>query len=85
MTPEQQLALWVQGINKHNDERDECCPDFACCQTSNHWPIELRLTFQKLYDEGGSEAIEPMLMMSIRSLIGDTTETYFPRDIRTMH
>lgn len=31
MTPNEQLELWVRGKSVHNDERDECCPDFSCC------------------------------------------------------
>lgn len=31
MTSEEQLQLWVNGDSVHNDERDECCPDFSCC------------------------------------------------------
>lgn len=33
MKPEEQLVQWVLGNNVHNHERDECCPDFSCCQT----------------------------------------------------
>ena len=32
MTSERQLKLWVKGIAVHNPTRDECCPDFSCCQ-----------------------------------------------------
>lgn len=31
MKAEEQLDLWVEGKSVHNDERDECCPDFSCC------------------------------------------------------
>lgn len=33
MTPEEQVDLWVEGKPVHNDETDECCPDFSCCGT----------------------------------------------------
>ena len=32
MTCDEQLRNWVQGISIHNNTRDECCPDFSCCQ-----------------------------------------------------
>jgi len=35
VTPEKQMDEWVNGNSIHNDERDECCPDFSCCQ--NHY------------------------------------------------
>jgi len=34
MTSDKQLAEWLKGKPIHNDERDECCPDFSCCQPS---------------------------------------------------
>ena len=27
-----QLSEWLKGNPVHNDEQDECCPDFSCCQ-----------------------------------------------------
>jgi hypothetical protein len=26
-----QLVDWMNGISKHNEIDDECCPDFTCC------------------------------------------------------
>jgi hypothetical protein len=37
MTALEQLEKWVAGENVHDKERDECCPDFACCQPNNHF------------------------------------------------
>lgn len=31
MTVEEQLAAWLEGNSFHNNDRDECCPDFSCC------------------------------------------------------
>jgi hypothetical protein len=31
MTSDEQLAEWVKGNPIHNEDRDECCPDFSCC------------------------------------------------------
>ena len=27
-----QMEKWLAGHPEHNTERDECCPDFSCCQ-----------------------------------------------------
>jgi hypothetical protein len=65
MTPLEQLEKWVNGENIHNPTRDECCPDFACCQPNNHFSKELRIKFLETYRQGGAEAVEPMLMMAL--------------------
>ena len=32
MTVDEQLVEWLKGNPIHNDDRQECCPDFSCCQ-----------------------------------------------------
>lgn len=71
MTPLEQLNKWVNGENVHNPTRDECCPDFACCQPNNHFSPELRAKFLKTYKEGGAEACFPMLTMALSGLCSD--------------
>ncbi len=66
MKPLEQLEKWAAGENVHNHVRDECCPDFACCQPNNHFSPELRAKFLQTYREGGSEACYPMLMMVLQ-------------------
>lgn len=46
MTPEEQLDLWCAGRSVHNDERQECCPDFSCCNPKMDTPIPERLLFR---------------------------------------
>lgn len=46
MTCEEQLDLWVAGKPVHNDEREECCPDFSCCNPRLLAPIEMRQMFR---------------------------------------
>lgn len=67
MTPEEQLREWVKGNNIHNPDRDECCPDFACCQPNNHFPIELRLKFQEMHLSGVDTL--PMLLMALSGVV----------------
>ena len=46
MTCDEQIALWVNGESVHNSAREECCPDFSCCQPSLLWPKEMREMFR---------------------------------------
>jgi hypothetical protein len=46
MTKEEQLDLWVKGKPIHNEERDECCPDFSCCDIELLSPLEERIAFK---------------------------------------
>ena len=46
MTIDQQLALWCFGIPVHNLERDECCPDFPCCQPELLANEQTRIAFR---------------------------------------
>lgn len=46
MTCEEQLNLWVQGNPVHNRDRDECCPDFSCCQPELLAESEVRQRFK---------------------------------------
>lgn len=67
MSPQDQLDLWVKGENVHNPDRDECCPDFSCCNSdvATHWSISDRKIFARVYAEGGSVAVEPLLLRGL--------------------
>ena len=41
----EQLKEWVNGISIHNTDRDECCPDFSCCDDEVDTPLEIRRAF----------------------------------------
>jgi hypothetical protein len=69
MTPLDQLELWVQGQNVHNVERNECCPDFACCQPNNHFSIEARKKFLHLYKTEGLKACLPLMAMAMEGAL----------------
>lgn len=79
MTPDDQLKNWVEGRPIHNFTRDECCPDFSCCNPENLAPKEDRIRFKKAYDEGRIDIIEGMLMMFLSGALaksGLDQETY---------
>ena len=46
MTSDEQLDEWVKGNSIHNDDREECCPDFSCCQTHFKATLEERILFR---------------------------------------
>lgn len=46
MSPREQLDHWCNGKSIHNTERDECCPDFSCCNKAYSAPMHERLLFR---------------------------------------
>jgi hypothetical protein len=55
---DKQLKMWVNGKSIHNNDDDECCPDFSCCRPCST-DREIR---EKFYKSNQSER-EGMLMM----------------------
>ena len=51
MTCDEQLRRWVDGDPVHNDERDECTPDFSCCDRTLLAPREAREAFRDAGEE----------------------------------
>ncbi len=47
----EQLAEWLKGNPVHNKIRDECCPDFSCCEPRLLWPEERRQEFADADEE----------------------------------
>ena len=46
MTDDEQISDWVAGNSRHNPDKDECCPDFSCCQTHYKAPLDERILFR---------------------------------------
>ncbi len=46
-----QLAEWVAGRSWHNTVRDECCPDFSCCNSQVSTPLDVRQRFAAAPDQ----------------------------------
>ncbi len=70
MKPEEQIAEWVKGNPIHNQETDECCPDFSCC-TGKIAPKAVRERFAKAYYEKDEETQNEMLMMFLGNALSD--------------
>ena len=62
MKREKQLDEWVKGNPIHNQELDECCPDFSCC-TGKIEPKDVRERFAKAYYEKDERTQNEMLAM----------------------
>ncbi len=57
-----QLESWVFGESVHNEDRDECCPDFSCCNKSIDTPMEVREVYFKAYHSGNEVVCYRLLM-----------------------
>lgn len=71
MTPREQLDKWVAGQSVHNHERDECCPDFSCCQPELLASEEERVMFRDAYINGNQDLIDSMLMMFLTVMLSN--------------
>lgn len=65
MTPQEQMELWVKGESIHNDERDECCPDFSCCKPELLASVAVRERFR----DGTPQEQSSMLVDFLGALI----------------
>lgn len=70
MKIEKQLDEWVKGNPLHNEERDECCPDFSCCK-GNIAPKDVRERFAKAHYEKDEKTRMKMLMMFLGGAFSD--------------
>ena len=71
MKIQDQLDEWVKGNPIHNQERDECCPDFSCCNDKKMVSEDIRKRFAKAYYEKDEETQNEMLMMFLGNVFPD--------------
>lgn len=70
MTVDEQLNEWVKGNSIHNDTRDECCPDFSCCDKNIDTPLDVRHKFS-----GAGEKVRmKMLSMFLGGMLSKNTD-----------
>ncbi len=67
MTSDEQKRRWVAGESVHNDERDECCPDFSCCNGELLAPQQEREKFA-----GASEDLRAAMLSVFLGRISST-------------
>jgi len=64
-----QLKHWVDGIPLHNTVRDECCPDFSCCNGGNIMSVELRKRFEEAANNDDRSVQTQIMGMALSGLI----------------
>jgi len=58
LTPERQVALWVQGKPACPNTNGECCPDFSCCRPK----LLARTVVRKRFAAAGRKERQRMCM-----------------------
>lgn len=66
----EQLDLWVSGNSVHNDEREECCPDFSCCHKEVDTPQAVKELFRTAYLKDNQALIHRLLMEFLGNALG---------------
>lgn len=69
MTTIEQLNQWVDGKSVHNPDRDECCPDFSCCNPALLSTEEERRNFKQAFDDNDDEILGAMLTIFLGRLL----------------
>lgn len=65
-----QLQEWVNGRCHHNKERDECCPDFSCCQPELLADQDVRIQFMLAWlEDHECEKVYHMLGMFLSAAL----------------
>lgn len=70
-----QLHQWLEGKSLHNPIRDECCPDFSCCNGGDIMPREVRERFVAAYTSGDEETTFEILGMALSGLVSNMGKT----------
>lgn len=52
-----QLIFWFNGHSFHDDERDQCCPDFSCCNSKIDTPISVRKQYLLAFLDGDKKTL----------------------------
>lgn len=75
MTPKEQCELWVQGKSVHDDETDECCPDFSCCHPELLVDLETRQIFYAAYLRRDYVTYHTMLMNFLGNMLAAASDS----------
>ena len=75
MTPDEQLELWLEGNPVHNEDRDECCPDFSCCRGDGYIASrEVREIFVAAFRSGNTRVTDRLLMQFLSDAAAALTD-----------
>lgn len=76
LTDKESIALqvkeWVKGNPLHNTIRDECCPDFSCCNGGNIMPKEVREKFMDAYKNNDEKLMWDIMGTGLGMLLLNT-------------
>lgn len=64
-----QLEEWYNGVSTHNNIRDECCPDFSCCNREIKTPFLIREKFCNAVEKGDEITVNEMLVTFLNNLL----------------
>jgi len=62
MTQKKQLELWLKGDSIHNKDKNECCPDFSCCNKKMKTDYKIRKLFYDAYHRKDYKVVDVLLM-----------------------
>jgi len=74
MKPNEQLAKWVNGESIHNKERDECCPDFSCCNYAQWLEAEISKAREKIKQLEKLTDLQNEFILKGQNILPATTE-----------
>ena len=66
-----QVTCWEDGNPLHNTVRDECCPDFSCCNGGNMMSKDARTRLLEAHIDGDEETVQQICMMGLSVLVSD--------------
>lgn len=66
-----QVTCWAHGIPLHNPVRDECCPDFSCCNGGDMIPQTARTKLLEAHINNDNETVQKICMMGLSGLVSD--------------
>lgn len=73
MNINEQVDEWVNGNPVHNDERDECCPDFSCCVPEVMASDQEREQFSEAYYNNDTKTQNEMLSNFLQRMVTHKT------------
>ena len=81
-----QVKHWAAGTPLHNTVRDECCPDFSCCNGGKMMTEAARQKLLQAHESGDDEAVQNICMMGLGGLVADIeAKVYIAGEDQTEH
>lgn len=65
----EQTDRWVEGEPVHNPDRDECCPDFSCCNPDLLAPKKEREEFAEAHYNNDTDTVYNYLFYFLGKMV----------------